>query len=71
MSPAWADWPRASSGRVGRGESLGGVAQCPAMQARPLSCSGTGEGAGKVRLLNRQIKHVLRSLAVKGHQQSV
>lgn len=41
------------------------------LQARPLSCSGTGDRAGKAKLPNRQIKHVFRALAVKGHQQSV
>ena len=53
------------------GKAPGRVAQCPVLQARPLCCSGTGAGAGKARLPNRQIKHVLRALASKGHQQSV
>lgn len=51
------------------GKSLGRVTQCPVLQASPLSGSGTGEGAGEARLPNRQIKRVLRALAVKGHQQ--
>lgn len=51
------------------GQSLGRVTQCPVLQASPLSGSGTGEGAGEARLPNRQIKRVLRALAVKGHQQ--
>lgn len=33
--------------------------QGPVEQARPLSWSGTGEGAGEVRLPNRQSKYVL------------
>lgn len=67
-SPARADWPRAS---LSPGECLGKVAQCPVLHARPLSRSGTGERASEARLPNRQIKHVLRALAVKGHQQNV
>lgn len=53
------------------GKALSRVAQCPVLQVRPLSRSGTGEGAGEARLPNRRSKRVLRALAVKGHQQSI
>lgn len=52
----------------GGGGAGGGSGQSDPMPQSSVR-SGTGEGAGEARLPNRQIKHVLRTLAVKGRQQ--